>query len=113
VRKSDYTPFRIYDKKFFELIKAMASQQDKTLGQFMWDSIKEKTNKLSRKTTLYGFDNIKNLPQPPTNIYDIKTWKDYVSSLDKPDWKKFDELASILIDLTNNRRADLKKHGKL
>ncbi len=112
--KSGTTIFSIENEEIFQLTKLFAGQQSKTLKHFMWECVEEKTNKISRKSNnraLYGFIEI---TQPPNNIHDRKGWREYVDTLDKKDWKKFDELASFLINLTNDRRADLlKKYGKL
>ncbi len=111
--KAGSTTFTIYDEKLFQIAKLLASQQQINMGRVMWDCLEEKTNKLSRKSNsaLYGFIEV---IQPPKNIHDRKGWKEYVDTLDKKDWKKFDELASFLINLTNDRRAELlKRYGKL
>ncbi len=95
-------------------MKVVAANQGMTLSEYMWDTLEKRTNTLASKNhSIASFMDKVKLPEPPNNLFDMRGWKEYIKSLDCAKWTKHDKLFGDLIDLSNNRRSELKKLGKL
>ncbi len=95
-------------------MKVVASNQGMTLSEYMWNTLEKQTNFLASKNhSISSFMDKVKQPEPPNNLFDMRGWKEYVKSLDCYKWKKCDKLFGDLIDLSNMRRSELKKLGKL
>lgn len=78
---------------------------------YLWEAVVAQSEKESSGNLMKFMDQ---KPQPPKDAFNIKAWKSWLTTIDdKKEWKKFDALASTLVDISNKKRAELKKSGKL
>lgn len=106
-----HTTFVIKDEKKYVNIKHVAGLKGMDVMDYLWEAVVTQANKES-SGNLMNFMSQK--PKPPSDPFNIKGWKSFVETLnDKKEWKKFDSLASDLVTISNKKRAELVKNGKL